>query len=369
MIQPARRMDQVQGQPMFGLLARAQEMERAGRDMVHFELGDTNFDTPADVKAAVVEALDRNQTHYAAPSGRYEIKRAAMQVTARSRGFTPAESQLLVTPGANMQIYLALAVACDPGDAVAIPVPYFPSYVAQVCALGLKIVLYDSVEALCKMQPKAIILNSPNNPTGKVLSENDIEAVYRSANASDALLISDEVYSRMIYKGTFFSPSVYDHCRERTVVVNGFSKSFAMSGWRLGVMTGPENIIKKCTVLLETILSCVPPFIQMAGAKALLGMQEETKNMRANLEVRRLLMWNGLNSLKGVKCEEPEGGLYCWANIEDTRLSAKEYADKAMVVGVVLSPGTFFGQEGFVRLCYGCSEEDIKKGIERLRGI
>lgn len=370
MIVTSKRMFGVKGQPMFALLSKAREMERSGRDMVHFELGDTDFNTPPDVKNVARLAIKNNMTHYASPSGIYPLKSAAREVTFRSRGFYPDLDQLLVTPGANMQIYLALAVTCDQGDTVAIPRPYFPSYVSQAKSLGLKVRFYSSINDLLEFNNiKAIIINSPNNPTGNVLSKSEIRAAYLHSMKTRSVLISDEVYSRMIYRGEFFSPSEYDQCKYNVIIVNGFSKSFAMSGWRLGVMTGPLNIIEKCTILLETILSCVPPFIQMAGASALLGMQKERKGMIRDLTERRKIMCDGLNSIAGVSCEEPAGGLYCWANIKKTGLTSTKFADMAMDFGVVLSPGIFFGRENYVRLCYGGSVENIHNGIERLRKI
>jgi len=370
MIHISNRMTEVQGQPMFGLLSKANEIERrTGKSMVHLELGDTDFNTPTVVSSAASTAIVSGDTHYVPASGIQALKQEAIRVTQRSRGFTPTMGQLLVTPGANMQIYLALAAVCDPGDTVAIPTPYFPSYVAQAKALGLNIVFYTSVKGLNRIDAKlkAIIINSPSNPTGTVLSAEEVKDVFYIAKFADALLISDEVYSRMVYVGDFLSPSYIDHCSRRTVIVNGFSKSYAMSGWRLGVMTGPEHVIAKCTTLLETILSCVPPFIQRAGVAAL--QEVDTTGMRNELMKRRTIMWKGLNKIPGVTCDLPAGGMYCWANIKKTRMKSQQFADRALELGVVLCPGTFFGQEGFVRLCFGRSEKDIRLGLRRLRKI
>lgn len=366
------------GQPMFGLLARAQEAERNGRDMVHFELGDPDYNTPQNIVDATVTALNAGKHHYLPSRGLHELLEAARTVTLGSRGFLPDIDQLLVTPGANAQIYLALACVCDPGSPVVIPCPYFPSYVAQIAAVGAEPIEIDTTEqcgwvmrpddVVDSLRPdtRAIIVNSPSNPTGAVYTRPELEQLYNIANEHSILLISDEVYSRTIFtQGPFFSPSMIDNCRYTTLVVNGFSKSFAMTGWRLGVATGPKHLIERMRLLLETIQSCVSTPLQWAGVEALTGDQEKVRMMAVGYMKRRNIMCDLLEEKTALRFHRPEGGLYVFARVPDGMTDA-DYVEFAFERGVVVSPGTIFGKPGYVRLCYACSEDSIRQGVERL---
>ncbi len=274
---------------MFQILAKAQELERQGKEILHFELGDPDFNTPVTIVDAAVKALKDGETHYASSAGLLELKEAAAEVTVRSRGFRPDLEQLLVCPGVNVMIYYATACAVESGEEVIVPDPGFVSYFSILKFLGTKIVRVplreenefrlnpDDVRKAMTPKTRMIIINSPSNPTGAVMTEEEIKKIYEIAEEYDVYLLSDEIFARMIYQdaGTRdYSPSKYDHCRKRTIIANGFSKSYAMTGWRLGVATGPAEIISKMGLLLETTTSCVSPFIQKAGIEALRGNQE-----------------------------------------------------------------------------------------------
>jgi len=380
----SKAAQKLEGQKMFQILALARDLERQGRWILHFELGDPDFDTPQNIMEAAIEALRCGDTHYAPSSGLLELKEAAAEVTIRSRGFRPDMEQLLVCAGANVMIYYAAACILDAGEEVIVPDPGFVSYFSILKFLGLKIKrvrLYEEnefrldpedVRRAITDKTRLIIINSPSNPTGAVMTEEQISRIYRIAQEYDLYLLSDEVYARMIYKEantSHFSPSRYDHCKERTIVVNGFSKSYAMTGWRLGVVTGPAELVSKMNLLLETTSSCVSPFVQKAGVEALRGSQEPIYSMIEQYRSRRNILVDGLNSLEGVSCLKPKGAFYVFANITGTGLSSEEFARYMLVeAGVALTPGPIFGEygEGYVRLCYVNSEENIKKAIERM---
>ncbi len=375
----------LEGQRMFQILAKARELERQGKEILHFELGDPDFNTPGNIVDAVVKALKNGDTHYAPSSGLPELKKAATDVTVRSRGFRPEPEQLLVCPGANVMIYYAAACVVNPGEEVIVPDPGFVSYFSILKFLGIKIVRIrlheenefrlnpDDVQKAITPMTRMIIMNSPSNPTGAVMTEDEIKELYEIAKKNDVYLLSDEIYARMIYEDAgikHYSPSRYDHCKERTIIVNGFSKSYAMTGWRLGVVTGPAEVISKMGLLLETTTSCVSPFIQRAGIEALKGKQEPIIKMVGEFRKRRDIIVKGLNSLPGVTCLKPQGAFYVFPNIKRTGLTSEGFAELMLSqAGVALAPGPIFGEyaEGYVRLCYANSIETINKAIERMR--
>jgi len=377
----------LEGQKMFQILAKAKELERQGKEILHFELGDPDFDTPPNIVQSALESLKKGETHYVPSSGLLELREAAADVTERSRKFRPDIDQLLVCPGANVMIYYAAACAVNPGEEVIVPDPGFASYYSILKYMGIKIVrvpLYeenefrlapDDVQKAITDKTRMVIMNSPSNPTGAVMTEDEVKRMYEIAEKYDVYLVSDEIYARMVYKEAntnHHSPSKFDHCKERTIIINGFSKSYAMTGWRLGVATGPSELISKMGLLLETTTSCVSPFIQRAGIEALKGGQEPIQKMIDEYRKRRDIILEGLNSLPGVSCLKPKGAFYVFPNIKGTGLTSEEYADLMLEkAGVALAPGPIFGEyaRGYVRLCYANSISNIDKAIERMRAV
>lgn len=373
----------LEGQPMFKVLAKVQELERAGRDIVHFEIGDPDFDTPGNIVEAACEALRSGQTHYTSSMGLHEFRETVCLTTSRTRGFTPAMNQVLVTPSANIIIYYVIRCLVNPGDEIIVPDPGFPSYYSAIrfCdAKPVPVPLREENEF--RMSPadvrnaitprtRLIILNSPHNPTGSVMTPEEIDEMAKIAAEHDVFLYSDEVYARMIFDdaNSFRSPASHDLCRERTIVANGFSKAFAMTGWRLGVAIGPEDVIEKMGLLLQTTSSCVAPFIQRAGIEAIMGDQTQVLAMMEEYRLRRDLLVEGLNRIPGITCLKPGGAIYVFPNISGTGLSSEEFAAHMLEhAGVALLPGTNFGQAGagFVRLCYAISREQIAEGLARI---
>jgi aspartate/methionine/tyrosine aminotransferase len=374
----------LEGQPMFQILSKTNLLEMT-RNILHFEIGDPDFETPQNITLSCVKALMDNKTHYTSSTGVLGLKLEAQKATFKSRGFKPDLNQLLVTPGANAQIYYAIACTVNPGEEVIVPDPGFVSYYSICKMLGVKIVRVPlrennqfrldprDVEKAITPKTRMIIMNSPSNPTGSVMTKQEIEDMHGVALVNDLYLLSDEIYARMVYGRRHYSPSAYDNCKSRVIMVNGFSKSYAMTGWRLGVCTGPEDVIAKMGLMLETTTSCVSPFIQSAGIEALRGSQQPVIDMMREFEERRNFIVCGLNSLKGIHCDTPEGAFYVFPNIKDTGYTSNTFADHVLYnADVALCPGTMFGEsgEGYVRMSYANNSiENIKDAIKKMEYI
>jgi aspartate aminotransferase len=373
----------VEGQPMFKVLDKVQKLERSGREILHFELGEPNFNTPQNIIDAACLALKRGETHYANSMGLYAFRESIQKTTEKSRGFKPDIDQILVTPGANAIIYLAISCLVNPGEEVIVPDPGFPTYFSAINYCGAKAVtvpLYESnqfrlnPEDLRKRitsKTRLIILNSPSNPTGAVMTPEEINEISNIAKEHDVYILSDEIYARMIFDGDnhFHTPAKLDQCKERTIIINGFSKAFAMTGWRLGVAIGPKEVIEKMGLVIQTIVSCVPPFIQIAGIEAVEGDQTSISKMMCEYQKRRDVLVAGLNAIPGISCVKPEGAIYAFPNITNTGMSSDEFADFALEkAGVALLPGNNFGEhgEGFIRICYVNTLENIEIAIKKI---
>ncbi|XP_069177131.1 putative aminotransferase YugH [Procambarus clarkii] len=373
----------IDGQPMFKYLDKARALEAAGRDLIHMEIGEPDFDTPKNVVDAAVSALLSGDTHYCSSYGLTEFREAIQYATERSRGFTPDISQVLVTPGANISIYYATLCLVDPGCEVIVPNTGFSTYYSTLKMCGVipvEIPLRESngfkpdpmeLESLITDKTRMIIVNSPHNPTGSVLSSSDMKAIYDLAVKYDLYLYSDEIYARMSYDDQFSSPSIYDQCRDRVIVSNGFSKSYAMTGWRLGTMIGPEIVIERIAALLQTTSSCVSPFIQRAGIEAIRGNTDEVDAMMAEYKARRDMLVSGLNRIRGFECQVPGGAFYVFPNIVGTGYSSDDVVNMLMDGGVVALPGHCFGSngEGNIRLCYATSRDKISEALLRIEQI
>lgn len=373
----------LKGQPMFQILSRIKEMERAGEDIIHFEIGDPDFSTPPNVVEAGIHALSDGYTHYSDSMGDYDFRKIVAENNMRTRGFQPEIGQVLIAPGANMLIYYAVRCLVNPGDEVIVQDPCFPTYLSVFNFCGVRpigVPLHEKNEF--RMDPRdleeritdrtrLIIVNSPHNPTGAVMRPDELEAIGKIALERRIYLYCDEIYSRMNYGDTpFYSPSVLDGCKERMIVANGFSKAFAMTGWRLGVGIGPQRVMEKMGLLLQTTSSCVPGFIQRAGIEAIQGSQETVRAMVREYKERRDILVRGLNEIDRLDCVNPGGAFYVFPNISRTGLTGNEFARQVLEKGKVgVCAGSDFGAggEGHIRLCYAASKEDIIEGIKRIR--
>lgn len=374
----------LEGQPMFKVLARVKELERQGEDIVHFEIGDPDFNTPGNIVEAACASLRAGESHYEDSMGLHEFREQVVEATFRSRGFRPDISQVLVTPGANIAIYYAIRCLVNPGDEIIVPDPGFPTYYSAIAFCGAKAVRVplleknkfrmqpEDVEARITGKTRLVIINSPHNPTGSVMTPEQLDAMARIAEKHDVFLYSDEIYSRMIHDPgyKFHSPGRLDGCKTRIMVSNGFSKAFAMTGWRLGVVIGPEDVIAKMGLLLQTTSSCVPPFVQRAGMEAMCGDQAAVWAMMSAYRERIAVLVEGLNGIRGVSCIAPEGAFYIFPNISGTGMTSEQFADFALEKAkVALLPGSNFGEmgQGYARLCCATSMERINEGLERLK--
>jgi aspartate/methionine/tyrosine aminotransferase len=369
----------IDGQPMFKYLDKAKKLEADGKSMIHMEIGDPDFNTPDNIINAAINSLQNGGTHYCSSFGLPDFRQTIVDATKRSRGFAPDLDQVLVTPGANIGMFYAIYCLVDPGYEVIVPDPGFATYYSTIkmCgAIPVRVPLKE--ENKFRMNPedvanaitdktRLIIINSPHNPTGSVMTPEEIKAIYDLAKEKDIYLYSDEIYSRMNYS-TFSSPGIYDHCKEHVIVSNGFSKAFAMTGWRLGTMIGPSVVIERMAALLQTTSSCVSPFIQAAGKEAIDGPQDSVYNMMEEYKSRRDLLVDGLNKIPGFDCLTPGGAFYVFPNITKTGLTSEEVCNALLDAGVVTLPGDCFGEygKGYLRLCYATSKNDINEALKRI---
>lgn len=380
----AKGMYEILGEGAFEVLARAQKLERQGRDILHFEIGQPDFPTPANVVAAGKKAIDEGFTGYVAADGIIELKEAVADDMEATRGFRPDIGQILILPGVKPGIFFTMTSLVEPGEEVIYPDPSFPTYGSLVRYLGARGKPIPCLEENAfRMNPghvreriskdtKLIIINSPQNPTGSVITPGEIREIAGIAAEYDAYLLTDEIYSKMLYDGhEFASPGTFDGCRERTILLDGLSKSHSMTGWRIGYVIGPAPLIEKMGILSINAISCTTSFVQRAAIEAIRGDQEFLKGMMEEFTRRRKAIVDGLNSIDGITCLAPGGAFYAWPNITGTGMSSREVADHLLMeAGVATLPGTAFGPtgEGYIRFSYATSVENIEAAVERIRG-
>ncbi|MFW3145315.1 MAG: pyridoxal phosphate-dependent aminotransferase [Thermoplasmatota archaeon] len=381
----ARGMYDILGEGAFTVLARAKELERKGRDIIHFEIGEPDFPTPGPVVEAVKKALDEKFTKYVSADGIPELKEAIAEDIKRTRGFKPDLDQILVLPGCKPGIFFSMTGLIDPGDEVIYPDPGFPTYrsvIRYIGAKGIPIPLLekndfrmspDHIRERITGKTKLIIINSPQNPTGSVIKPEEIKEIAEIAEEHDTYLLTDEIYSKMLYdEAEFSSPASYDQARERTVLLDGLSKSYSMTGWRIGYAIGPKDFIARMNLLSINAISCTTSFVQKAAVEALRGDQSFLREMMQRFSERRRAIVDGLNTVEGFSCLPPKGAFYAWPNITGTGLSSQELADKLLEeAGVATLPGPSFGNngEGYLRFSYPTSVENIQKAVERIREV
>lgn len=372
----------IQGQPMFKVIDKVKRLEAQGRDIVHLEIGDPDFTTPRHIIEAAQHSLDLGETHYGSSWGLADFVETMRQATLRSRGFLPDADQVLVTPGANISIFYAIFCLVNPGHEVLVPNPGFPTYLSTISMCGAQAVPYPlhdrngfrmraaDIEPLITPRTRLLIINSPQNPTGAITEPEHLKEIYALAEKHDLYIYSDEIYSRMVYEdGDFFSIASLDQARERVILSNGFSKAYAMTGWRLGSVIAPRVVAERMMMLLQTTSSCVPAFVQRAGIAAIEGDQVSVREMMAAYRRRRDLLVQGLNAIPGIQCHLPGGAFYAFPNIASFGMSSEAFADAMLEkANVALLPGSNFGSqgEGFVRMVYASSEANIQKALERI---
>jgi len=377
----ASRMNRLGTESAFEVLVRAKALEAQGKDIVHLEIGEPDFDTPANVVNAATKALHEGWTHYGPSAGLPQLREAAAADVARHLGISVDPSEVVITPGGKPIMFFTILALVEEGDEVLYPNPGFPIYESMIRFVGGKEVPYglreehdfdvnvDEILEKITDRTRLIILNSPHNPTGGVMERAEIERLAKVLADRDIFILSDEIYDRLIYEGDHSSISQFPGMKEKTIILNGFSKTYAMTGWRMGYGIMRPDLAKQITLLMTNSNSCTASFTQMAGVEALCGSQDSVTNMREEFRRRRTVIVDGLNRIPGFKCRQPHGAFYVFPNIRGTGLTARPLADALLAeAGVACLWGTAFGAwgEGYLRFSFANSVENIKKALTRI---
>jgi len=381
----ADRLNRLGTETAFEVLAKAKALEKTGIDVVHLEIGEPDFDTPENIKEAAIKALKEGHTHYVPSAGISELREAIAEHISESRDIDVTPEEVVVTPGAKPIIFFSILACVNPGEEVLYPNPGFPIYESMINFVEAKPVPIplkeendfrmdpnDIVENLTE-KTKMIIINSPQNPTGSVLTKSDIEVIADAVkDRDDIIILSDEIYSKIIYESEHHSIASLSGIKEKTIILDGFSKTYAMTGWRLGYGVMRKDLVEKISRLIVNSTSCTCAFIQLAGVEALKGPQDATKRMVAEFKRRRDLIVSGLNKIDGISCKMPRGAFYAFPNIKNLEMNSSSFSDLILEkAGVATLPGTSFGEygEGYLRISYANSIENLKKALERISSV
>ena len=377
----ADRMNLLKTESAFVVLAKASEMERQGRDIIHLEIGDTDFDTPSSIVEEAYAQLKAGKTHYCPSAGVLELREAACEWLRRDGRGDYSPNEIVVGPGGKPFLYYTIMATAGPGDEVIYPDPGFPVYESVALYAGAKPVPLpileennfrftpDDLRARVTEKTRLLILNYPHNPTGGTLTRNELEAIAEIAVENDIIVLSDEVYAHMLFEGEHISLGTLPGMRERTIMLETFSKTYAMTGWRLGFIAAPEALAEPLAQLITNSVSCVPPFIQLAGAKGLLEDQSESRAMMDDFKRRRDIFISGLNEVEGISCQYPDGAFYAFPNVSRIPMSADDFADYLLEdVGVAALPGSAFGvhADQHLRMCFANSVENLERAVDRI---
>jgi len=382
MIPLADSMRRLGTESAFVVLARARELEAQGRSIIHLEIGEPDFDTPEHVKEAGIASIRANRTHYTPAQGIAELRDAIAAYVKRTRGIEVTRHNVVVSPGAKATIALTLMALLNPGDEVVIPDPAYPAYrsiVTYVGALPVSVPLLESkafrfdvatLEAAITPKTKMLVINSPHNPTGGILTRDDIAGIAAIARKHEILVMSDEIYNRHCYDAEFASYYGLASMPERTILVDGFSKAWAMTGWRLGFGVYPKNIADAVGALMLNTVSCTATFVQDAGIDALVGDDRPVQAMRDEFRRRREVLVRGLCDIPGVKCQTPGGAFYVFPNVSAIERDDVKLANYILEEGnVAVLGGSTFGPngKGFIRVSYANSENNLREALKRMR--
>jgi len=377
----ASRMARLGTETAFEVLVKAKALEAQGRDIVHLEIGEPDFDTPRNIIDAAVDALHKGFTHYGPSAGLMELREVIAQHVSETRRVNVTPDEVVVVPGGKPIIFFSILTLAEQGDEVIYPNPGFPIYESMINYVGAKAVPIrlreeldfrldiDELATLINDRTKLIILNSPQNPTGGVLEKIDIERIAQSIGDRNIMVLSDEIYSRLIFEGEHHSIMSIDGMKERTILLDGFSKTYAMTGWRMGYGVMRTDLATHIARLMTNSSSCTASFSQIAGIEALCGSQKSVDTMRAEFKKRRDVMVAGLNKIKGFSCRLPHGAFYVFPNIRATGWPSKKLADALLDdAGVAALSGTAFGEfgEGYLRFSVANSIENIEKALDRV---
>lgn len=378
----AIRTSHLKAEGAYQVLARAQELEASGRQIIHLEIGQPDFETFDNIRLAGIRAITEGQTRYTPPIGMKSLREVIAEDAGKRHGFQIHPDQVVVSPGAKPNLFFPALALIEPGDEVIYPDPGFPTYEAMIRVAGGKPIPVplreensfsfdlDVFHRLINTHTKLVIINSPSNPTGGVMPESDLVEIASLANKYGFWVISDEIYSRVAYDGaTVPSIASLPGMMERTVIVDGFSKTYAMTGWRLGYGIMPKDLAQVVQLLLTHSVGCTAQFVQVAGVEALTGPQDQVDTVVAEYQKRRDAIVDGLNTIPGITCQRPQGAFYVFPNIKAIGMSSSDLADFILEkAGVAVLPGSSFGAcgEGYLRLTYSNSIENIKQALSQI---
>src|SRR5436309_9377019 len=377
----ARRMERLGTETAFEVLVKAKALEAQGRDIIHLEIGEPDFDTPSNIIDEACDALRKGFTHYGPSAGMIELREVIAQYVSETRRVNVAPDEVVVVPGGKPVIFFSILALAEDGDEIIYPNPGFPIYESMINYVGAKAVPIrlredldfrldiDELARLVNDRTKLIILNSPQNPTGGVLTKKDIDGIARAIGDRNIMELSDEIYSRLIFEGEHHSIMSVDGMKERCILLDGFSKTYAMTGWRMGYGVMRADLATHIARLMTNSNSCTASFSQVAGIEALRGPQASVEGMCAEFKKRRDVMVAGLNKIKGFSCRLPKGAFYVFPNIEATGWPSKKLADALLdEADVAALSGTAFGDfgEGYMRFSVANSIENIEKALDRV---
>ena len=377
----AKRMTRLGTETAFEVLVKAKALEAKGRDIIHLEIGEPDFDTPPNIIDAGCDALHRGFTHYGPSAGLMELREVIAQHVSETRRVNVTPDEVVVVPGGKPIIFFSILTLAEAGDEIIYPNPGFPIYESMINYVDAKAVPIrlreeldfrldvDELASLINDRTKLIILNSPQNPTGGVLEKDDIDRIARAIADRNIMVLSDEIYSRLIFEGEEHSIMSVDGMKERTILLDGFSKTYAMTGWRMGYGVMRADLAAHIARLMINSASCTASFTQIAGVEALGGPQDLVDQMRIEFQKRRDVMVGGLNKIKGFSCRLPRGAFYVFPNITQTGWPSKKLADALLDdVGVAALSGTAFGAfgEGYLRFSVANSIDHIEQALDRI---
>jgi aspartate aminotransferase len=380
-LQLSRRMSRLGTETAFEVLNKARALERQGKNIIHLEIGEPDFDTPANVIEAAVDALHNGWTHYGPSAGLPELRQAIAEYVSRTRSVKVTPEEVVVVPGGKPIIFFTILSLIDDGDEVIYPNPGFPIYESMIDYVGGRAVPIrlreerdfsldvGELAELITDRTKLVILNSPQNPTGGVLARGDIERIGRAIGDRNVMVLSDEIYSRLLFEGEHFSIMSVPGMQERTILLDGFSKTYAMTGWRMGYGVMRPDLAAHITRLMTNSNSCTASFTQVAGIEALRGDQSSVDRMCEEFKRRRDVFVAGLNEIKGFSCRLPKGAFYTFPNITKTGWKSKPLADALLEqAGVAALSGTSFGAfgEGYLRFSVANSLENLQEALARI---
>ena len=378
----ARRMSRLGTETAFEVLAKAQKLEAQGKNIIHLEIGEPDFSTPSNIISAGRQALTDGFTSYSPSPGYNDLREVIAEEVSNTRNISVESDNVIVTPGGKPIMFFVMLAMIESGDEVLYPNPGFPIYESMIEFCGGKAVpmqLHENkdfnldveeVRSQVTANTKLMIINSPNNPCGSVISDSDLEKLANIAEENDITVLSDEIYIRFLYEGTYKSIASFPRMADRTIILDGFSKTYSMTGWRIGYGIFPNDLVEPISRLVTNSVSCTAGFTQMAAIEAIKGSQAEPNNMVQEFKKRRDIVVNGLNDIPGIKCAVPQGAFYAFPNIKGTGLTSSDFANRILQeAGVAVLAGESFGKfgSGYIRISFANSTENLIEAMNRIK--